>query len=99
MKQEELKKKKWLAQWKKRQERAYPWEDRIVCNPDILGGKPIIKGTRLSVEFVTDTLCGGGITEEWFLEEHHNITREDVYACFEYAATGAKLRQHFLGRI
>lgn len=72
------------------QEYTFLWKDRIVSHPGILGGKPIIKGTRLSVEFVTDTLCGGNITEEWFLEEYQ-VTPEDVHACLEYASTGAKL--------
>ena len=67
------------------------WKDRIVSHPEILGGKPTIKGTRLSVEFVTDWLCGGSSTEEQFLEEYTHVTREDVHACLEYAATGAKL--------
>ncbi len=57
----------------------------------MLGLRPSIKNTRLSVEFVTDMLCGGSITEEWFLEEYSFITKEDVCACLEYAATGAKL--------
>ena len=67
------------------------WKDRIVSHPEILGGKPIVKGTRLSVEFVTDRLCGGNFTEYEFVEEYRNVTLEDVYAALEYAATGAKL--------
>ena len=38
------------------EEYTYLWKDRIVSHPEILGGKPIVKGTRLSVEFVTDRL-------------------------------------------
>ena len=72
-------------------EYTYLWKDRIVSHPQILGGKPTIKGTRLSVEFVTDWLCCGNATAEQFLKEYTHVTREDVQACLEYAATGAKL--------
>ncbi len=67
------------------------WKDRIVSHPEILGGKPTIKGTRLSVEFVTDRVCSVHTTVEQFLKEYTQVTQEDVYACLEYAATGAKL--------
>lgn len=67
------------------------WKDRIVSHPEILGGKPIIKGTRLSVEFVTDRVCSVHASMEEFLKEYTQITLEDVHACLEYAATGAKL--------
>ena len=48
-------------------EYTYLWKDRIVSHPEILGGKPIIKDTRLSVEFVTDMLRVVDVTEGWFL--------------------------------
>lgn len=70
---------------------TYLWKDRIVSHPEILRGKPIIKGTRLSVEFVTDRVCSVHTTMEGFLKEYAQITQEDVHACLEYAATGAKL--------
>ncbi len=89
--QEEQEKRQWLVEWKERQELTYRWKERIVSNPEILGGKPIIKGTRLSVEFVTNIMRGVDVTEEWFLAEYTQVTREDLYACLEYAATGAKL--------
>ncbi len=72
-------------------EYTYLWKGCIVSNPEILGGKPIIKGTRLSVEFVTDRVCSMHPTVEAFLEEYTQVTRDDVDACLEYAATGAKL--------
>ena len=89
--EEERKKEKWLADWKAKQERTYPWKDRIVSHPEILGGKPTIKGTRLSVEFISDIVRVVDFHEESFLAEHPHITREDLYACLEYAASGAKL--------
>ena len=90
-KYEEQKKEKWLADWKAKQERTYPWKGRIVSHPEILGGKPIIKGTRLSVEFISDLMRVMDFNEASFLTEHPYITREDLYACLEYAASGAKL--------
>ena len=73
------------------QEYTYLWKDRIVSHPEILGGKPTIKGTRLSVEFVMDMMRGPGGTTEYMLGNYPHITREDLKACHEYAMTGAKL--------
>ena len=70
---------------------TYLWKDRIVSHPNILGGKPIIKGTRLSVEFVTDRVCTSHFTVEDFLEQYAQVSEDDVRACLEYAATGARL--------
>lgn len=72
-------------------EYKYLWKDRIVSHPDILGGKPIIKGTRLSVEFVTDEMRRIGVSEDSFLKEFSHIVRDDLLACLEYAASGANL--------
>ncbi len=61
------------------------WEERIVLNPEILAGKPVIKGTRLSVELILD-LLGDGVPIDEILENYPNITREDVLACVAYAS-------------
>lgn len=61
------------------------WEDRITIDPEVLAGKPIIKGTRLSVEFIIE-LLSGGISIEELLENYPRITKEDVLACLAYAA-------------
>jgi uncharacterized protein (DUF433 family) len=58
--------------------------DRIIVNPDVLGGKPIIQGTRMSVEFVVGLLAQGW-SVEGVLKEYDHITREDVQACLAYA--------------
>lgn len=73
---------------------TYLWKDRIVSHPEVLGGKPIIKGTRLSVEFVTDRICNPHAVLERFLKEYTQLTEDDVQACLEYAATGAKLSKY-----
>lgn len=58
--------------------------NRITINPEVLAGKPIIRGTRLSVEFVVGLLAQGWTTED-VLAEYDHITREDVQACLAYA--------------
>jgi uncharacterized protein (DUF433 family) len=61
------------------------WKDRIHINPEILVGKPVIKGTRLAVEFIIDLLAQGW-TEEEILRNYPGITREDIQACLAYAS-------------
>ena len=55
------------------------WHDRIVTNSAILLGKPVIKGTRISVELILGWL-GMGWTFEQILESYPRITREDIQA-------------------
>ena len=59
--------------------------DRIVMDPEILVGKPTIKGTRLSVELILGILAAGE-TEEYLLDAYPGITHEDILACLEYAS-------------
>jgi uncharacterized protein (DUF433 family) len=61
------------------------WQERIVTDPKILVGKPVIKGTRRAVEFVVD-LLGQGWSEGQILESYPGITREDILACLRYAS-------------
>lgn len=63
--------------------------NRITANPQILGGKPIIRGTRLSVEFILD-LFASGMTESEILEDYSHITAADIQACLRYAAHAFK---------
>ncbi len=64
------------------------WQERIVVEPDILMGKPIIKGTRLAVEFIIDLLAQGWSTED--IIENYLITIEDIRACLSYASDALK---------
>ena len=57
------------------------WRDPIVSDPDILLGKPTIKGTRLSVEFLLERLASGW-TEEMLLENAPRLTRPDLQAVY-----------------
>jgi uncharacterized protein (DUF433 family) len=61
------------------------WQERIVSDPDILVGKPVIRGTRLAVEFVIDLLAQGWPEAE-ILRNYPGLTREDVQACLSYAS-------------
>ena len=59
--------------------------DRIVCDPKIMVGKPVIKGTRIKVEVILRWL-GKGVTVEKILEEYPALTRDDVLAAQAFAA-------------
>lgn len=59
--------------------------ERIVCNPNILGGKPTIRGTRISVLFLLELLSAGMSIPE-ILEEYPHLEREDILAAIRYAA-------------
>jgi len=59
--------------------------DRIVSNPDILHGKPCIRNTRISVEFILELLASGGTRDE-ILRDYPYLTREDIEDALRYAA-------------
>ncbi len=61
------------------------WQDRIVADPSVLVGKPVIKGTRLAVEFIVELLASGW-TESQVLESYPGLTTEDIRACLAFAA-------------
>ena len=58
---------------------------RITVNPSVLAGKPIVKGTRISVELVVDLLARG-YTPQQVIEQHDHLTLDDVMACLAYAS-------------
>ena len=57
---------------------------RIVIDPQVLAGKPVIKGTRIAVELVIDRLAQGWSVEQ-ILEEYDHLTLEDTRACLRHA--------------
>jgi len=59
--------------------------DRIEINPKILDGKPVIKDTRLSVQFIIGLLAQG-MTIDDILQEYYRLSREDILACLEFAS-------------
>ena len=62
-----------------------PLSERIVVDTEILAGKPVIRGTRLAVEFVLELLAAGQ-SEKELLTNYPGLTREDILACLSYAS-------------
>jgi len=59
--------------------------ERIEINPEIMGGKPVIRGTRIPVETVLRKL-GAGMSVEALLADHPRLTRDDIQAAQAFAA-------------
>jgi uncharacterized protein (DUF433 family) len=59
--------------------------ERIVSDPDIMMGKPTIKGTRITVELILEEL-GQGLSVEEVLAAHPHLAREQVLAALQFAA-------------
>jgi uncharacterized protein (DUF433 family) len=65
------------------------WRSRITSDPEVMGGEPVIKNTRVSVSVIVGSMADG-MTEEEFLEAFPQITSEDIRACLKYAAESAQ---------
>jgi uncharacterized protein (DUF433 family) len=61
------------------------WRDRITIDPGILVGKPVVRGTRISVELVMD-LFAAGWTHEQLLQSYPTLKLDDIRACLAYAS-------------
>ena len=59
-------------------------KSRIVVDPKVMVGKPVIKGTRLTVQHVLGLLAQG-MTMEEIVQEYSNLTKEDIFACLTFA--------------
>lgn len=57
---------------------------RITANPDIFGGKPIIRGMRISVELILSLLAQGATADE-LLADYPDLQPDDILACLAYA--------------
>ena len=62
------------------------WEERVDLNPEVLAGKPVVKGTRLSVQLILELLADDWSTEE-VLDQYPTLTRDDVLACLRSPAS------------
>ena len=62
---------------------------RIVLNPKVMVGKPVIRGTRLTVDFILNLLAHGA-SETEILHEYEGLTYEDIQACFLFANKSLK---------
>ena len=59
--------------------------ERITLNPKVMVGKPVIRGTRLTVQYILGLLVQGATVAE-ILEEYEGLTQADVQACLLFAA-------------
>lgn len=57
---------------------------RIILSPDVLAGKPVVQGTRLSVQFILNLLAHGETTES-IINEYSYLTKDDIRACLLFA--------------
>jgi uncharacterized protein (DUF433 family) len=63
--------------------------ERITVDPRVMVGKPVVKGTRLTVEYILGLLAHGATFEE-ILQEYRGLTREDIQACILFATKSLK---------
>jgi uncharacterized protein (DUF433 family) len=59
--------------------------ERITVNPKVMVGKPVIKGTRLTVEYILNLLAHGATVTE-ILEEYNGLTMDDIQACWLFVS-------------
>ena len=71
------------------------WQDRIVIDPNVLVGKPVIRGTRIAVELVVDLLARGW-SKEQVMKQYDHVTAEDIQACLAYASEVLKSEKVYL---
>jgi uncharacterized protein (DUF433 family) len=74
------------------------WRERIVVDPEVMTGKPIIKGTRLTVDHVIELLAEGWTTDQ-VIEEYPGVTTDDVGACLAYASELVKSEKVYPARV
>lgn len=69
------------------------WRERIASDPDILVGKPAVKGTRISVELILGWLANGW-THEMILESYPQLVHEDILAALAFATEMMREEQY-----
>ena len=72
--------------------------ERIIIDPEILVGKPVVNGTRLSVEFLLGLLAQGW-SESEILRNYPGLAREDLLACWAYASEALGQERVFRFRV
>jgi uncharacterized protein (DUF433 family) len=65
------------------------WKSHIESNPNILFGKPVISKTRISVDLILEKLASGDTIED-ILEAYPNISKNDFFACLQFASESIK---------
>lgn len=58
---------------------------RITSKPDVCGGRPGIRGTRIEIAVILDSMAEG-MTESEIIDHYPQLTKDDIHACFAYAA-------------
>ena len=62
------------------------WEKHIESNPEIMYGKPVIKGTRIPVDLILEKMSNG-MNLQVILTDYPDVTEDDLYACLAYATS------------
>lgn len=70
-------------------------KDRIIIDPDICNGKPVIRGMRITAETILEFL-GAGETEQEILKQYPMLEKEDITACLAFAARLMKHKYNVL---
>jgi uncharacterized protein (DUF433 family) len=70
------------------------WQDRIIVDPQVLVGKPVIKGTRIAVEFIVELLAEGW-THQQILSNYPQLADDDIHAALHYASELMKQEKVF----
>jgi len=65
--------------------RIMDYTSKIITNPDVMLGKPVIKGTRIAVELILRKLSEGMTTDQ-MVSSYPNLSKEDIYAALTYAS-------------
>ena len=65
------------------------WRSHVESNPEILYGKPVVKGTRIPVDLLLEKLASGDELSD-LLEAYPKLSKEDLYACLMYASDAVK---------
>jgi len=71
------------------EENKMDWQNRITVDPKVLVGKPVIRGTRISVEFLMDLLANGW-SHEQILASYPHLAPDDIHAALHYAADAVR---------
>jgi uncharacterized protein (DUF433 family) len=86
-----------IKSFPRKEDMAPKHASRIVTNPEILGGKPIIQGTRISVDFVLE-LFESGLTVEEILVNYPHLTRADLRAAVAFARQAVVVKPNRVSR-
>jgi uncharacterized protein (DUF433 family) len=74
------------------------WQDYIHSDPEVLLGKPVVKGTRLAIEFLLELLAAGW-TQEQILENYPSLTPEALRAVFAFTAEAMQEESLYTARL